>query len=144
MSSFGPPELRRIGGCHAQSSLRAPRTFRNTTRTSRLVCRHRYSHIEGAACSSALEVPPPQGPGDAVACPHKGTAVARPLDRGAAAADHGTAASTPNQGTAATARRGRGAAAAAVTNRGSTTARYRATAIVARVVANESGWSVKN
>jgi hypothetical protein len=28
MSSFGPPELRRIGGCHARSSLRAPRIFR--------------------------------------------------------------------------------------------------------------------
>jgi hypothetical protein len=35
----------------------------------------------GAACSPALEVPPPLGPGDAAACPHKGTAVARPLDR---------------------------------------------------------------
>jgi hypothetical protein len=47
MSSLGLPELRRIGGCHARSSLRAPRTFRDTARTSRLVCRRRYSHIEG-------------------------------------------------------------------------------------------------
>jgi hypothetical protein len=70
------------------------------------------------ACSSALEVPPPRGPGDAAACPHKGTAVARPLDQGAAAADLGTAASTPDQGTAATARRGRGVVATATTNRG--------------------------
>jgi hypothetical protein len=35
----------------------------------------------GAACSPALEVPPPRGPGDAASCPHKGTAVARPLDQ---------------------------------------------------------------
>jgi hypothetical protein len=77
----------------------------------------------GVACSPALEVPPPRGSGDAAACPHKGTAVARPLDRGAAAADLGTAASTPDRRIAATARRGRGAAATAVTGRGSTAAR---------------------
>jgi hypothetical protein len=47
MSSLGPPELRRIGGCHARSSLRAPHTFRDAARTSRLVCHRRYSHIEG-------------------------------------------------------------------------------------------------
>jgi hypothetical protein len=70
----------------------------------------------GTACSPALEVQPPRGPGDAAACPHKGTTVARPLDRGAA---------TGGLGTAATARRGRGAAttATATTGRGSTAAR---------------------
>jgi hypothetical protein len=57
----------------------------------------------GVACSPALEVPPPQGFGDAAACPHKGPAVARPLDRR-------TAATTPNRGTSATARRGNGVA----------------------------------
>jgi hypothetical protein len=87
----------------------------------------------GVACSPALEVPPPRGPRDAAACPHKGTAVARPLDRGAAAADLGTAASTPDRriaatasrgrGAATTARRGRGAATTAATGRGSTAAR---------------------
>jgi hypothetical protein len=123
MSSFRPPELRRIGGCHARSSLRAPRTFRDATRTSRLMCCRRYSHIEGAACSSALEVPPSRGPGDAAACPHKGTAVARPLDWGAVDDDLGTAASTPDRGTATTAHRGHGTATTAATNRGSTTAR---------------------
>jgi hypothetical protein len=35
----------------------------------------------GAACSPALELPLPRGSGDAAACPHKGTAIARPLDR---------------------------------------------------------------
>jgi hypothetical protein len=58
----------------------------------------------GVACSPALEVPPPQGFGDAAAYPHKGPAVARPLDRG-------TAATTPNRGTSATARRGNGVVA---------------------------------
>jgi hypothetical protein len=77
----------------------------------------------GAAWSPALEVPPPRGPEDTAACPHKGTTVTRPLDRGEATADLGTAASTPDRGITATARRGRGAAATAVTGRGSTTAR---------------------
>jgi hypothetical protein len=58
----------------------------------------------GVACSPALEVPPPQGFGDAAACPHKGPAVARPLDRR-------TAATIPDRGTSATARRGNGVAA---------------------------------
>jgi hypothetical protein len=67
----------------------------------------------GVVCSPAMEVPPPRGPGNAAACPHRGTVVARPLDRGAAVADLGTVASTSDRGTAATARRGRGAAATA-------------------------------
>ena len=96
----------------------------------------------GAACSPAVEVPPPRGPGNAAACPHKGTVIARPLDRGAAAADLGTAASTPDRGTAATARRGRGAVATAATGRGSTAARAIRQPL-ARAVANESGWGVK-
>jgi hypothetical protein len=75
----------------------------------------------GVACSPALEVSPLRGPGDAAACPHKGTVVARPLDRGAAA-DLGTAASTPDRRIAATACRGRGATATAATGRGSTAA----------------------
>jgi hypothetical protein len=113
---IGPPELHRIGGCHARSSLRTPRTFRDAARTSRLVCRRRYSHIEGCRLLA--------GRGSATAaCPHKGTVVARPLDRGAAVADLGTVASTPDRGTAATARRGRGTAATIATGRGSTAAR---------------------
>jgi hypothetical protein len=71
----------------------------------------------GVACSPALEVPSPRGPGDAVACPDKGTVFARPLDRGAAAADLGTVASTPDGRIAATARRGRGVAATVATAR---------------------------
>jgi hypothetical protein len=84
------------------------------TRISRLPwhrsLEHRVSCVAVArtstdvACSPALEVPPPQGFGNAAACPHKRTAVARPLDRG-------TAATTPDRGTSATARRGNGVAA---------------------------------
>jgi hypothetical protein len=79
MSSFGPPVLRRIGGYHARSSLRALRTICDVARTSCVAVATRTSR--GVACSSALKVSPPRGPGDAAACPHKGTAVARPLDR---------------------------------------------------------------
>jgi hypothetical protein len=50
----------------------------------------------GAACSPAVELSPPRGPGNAAACPHKGTVVARPLDRGAVAADLGTGAEEPS------------------------------------------------
>jgi hypothetical protein len=62
MSSFGPPELRRIGRCHARSSLRAPRTFCNVARTSRLVCRRRYSHIEGRCLLPGLGSAAASGP----------------------------------------------------------------------------------
>jgi hypothetical protein len=75
----------------------------------------------GVACSPTLEMPPPRGPRDTVAYPHKGTAVARPLDRGAAATDLGTTAFTPDRGTTTTARRG--VAGTAATGRGSTAVR---------------------
>jgi hypothetical protein len=132
---------------------------------------HRASYVAvatrtstGVVCSPALEVSPPRGFGDAAACPHKGPAVAHPLDRG-------TAATTPDRGTSATARRGNGVAATALPSlalwiegrrrrpgnrrhrmsrlgsrghhshrpRVHRRAHYRATA-----VANESRWGVKN
>jgi hypothetical protein len=54
-------------------------------RTSRLMRRRRYSHVEGRHLPPAFEVSPPRGPGDAAACLYKDPAGARPLDRGAAA-----------------------------------------------------------
>jgi hypothetical protein len=65
LSSLGPPELRRIGGCHARSSLPAPRASRYAARTSCLVRHRRYLHVGGGgtACSLALGVSPPRGPG---------------------------------------------------------------------------------
>jgi hypothetical protein len=62
MSTFGPLELRRIRGCHARSSLRAPRTFRDAARTSRLVCRRCYSHIEGHRLLASLGSAAASGP----------------------------------------------------------------------------------
>jgi hypothetical protein len=52
-SSLGPPELHRIGVCHARSSLRSPRALCD------------------AACSPALGVLSPRGHGDTAACPHR-------------------------------------------------------------------------
>jgi hypothetical protein len=106
MSSLGPPELRRIRGCHARLSLGTPRAFRDAARTSCGAVSTRTSG-GGGACLPTLKVPPPRGVGDAAACPHKGPTVARPLDRE----------------TTATARRGQGAAATTATGRGSTAAR---------------------
>jgi hypothetical protein len=121
-------------------------------RTSRLMRRRRYSHVD-VACSPALEMPPPRGFGDAATCLHKGLA-----------ADRGTSATARRgNGVAAT---GLGSAAARPLDRGPPPparepppphvevgeprppqplagvhrrARYRATA-----VANESRWGVKN
>jgi hypothetical protein len=76
------------------------------------------AHRGASLARRPLEVPPSRGPEDAAACPHKGTAVASPLDRGAGAA------STPDRRITATARRGRGAAATTATahrGRGATT-----------------------
>jgi hypothetical protein len=95
----------------------------------------------GTACSPALEVPPPRGPGDAATCPHKGLAVARPLDRGAAATDLGTTATTPDRGTAARASRSGSHGHRSHRPRVHRRACSWATAVVACAVANELGWA---
>jgi hypothetical protein len=77
----------------------------------------------GVACSPALGVSPPRGPGDAAACPHRGPTVARPLDQAVVNNDLGTTGTTPDRGTAATTRLGRGVEATAATGQGSATAR---------------------
>jgi hypothetical protein len=123
MLSFGPPILRRIGGCHARSSLRALRTFRDAARTSRLVCRRRYSDIEGyhlLASHGSAAASRPQG---RRRLPAQGHYRRSPSGSGAAAAGLGIAVSTSDRGTAAITCRGRGAAATAATGRGSTAAR---------------------
>jgi hypothetical protein len=122
MSSLGPPELRRIGGCHARSSLRTPRTFCDAARTSRLVCRCRYSHIEGRRLLAGRGSAAASGPRERRRLTAQGHCRRSPSRSGVAAADLGAAASTPDRGTAATARRGWGAAATAATGRGSTAA----------------------
>jgi hypothetical protein len=90
----------------------------------------------GVACSPALEVSPHRGLGDAAAWPHKGPAVARPLDREAAATDLGGLRNLRHR-----ASRSWSCGHRLGVHRH---ARSGATAAVARGVANESGWSIKN
>ena len=54
--------------------------------------RRRYSHVDGRRLLAGLGSAASSGPRGRRPCPHKGPAVARPLDRGAAATDLGTAA----------------------------------------------------
>jgi hypothetical protein len=117
MSSFGPPVLRRIGRCHTRSSLRALCTFRDVARTSRLVCRRRYSHIEGCRLLASLESATASGPWGRRRLPAQGHCRRSPSGSGAAAGGLGTVASTSDRGTATTACQGREAAA---TGQGST------------------------
>jgi hypothetical protein len=140
MSSFGPPELRRIKRCHARSLLRAPRTFRDAARTSRLVCRRRYSHIEGHRLLVGLWSAAASGPRGRHRLPAQGhyrrspsrsgsrrrRARNRRLDSGSRNRRHRTSRSGS---------RGHRSHWPGVHRN----ARYRATA-----VANESWWGVKN
>jgi hypothetical protein len=153
MSSFGPPELRRIGGYHARSSLRAPRTFRNAARTSRLVCCRRYSHIEGRRLLAGLGSVAASGPRGRHRLPTQGhcrrspsgsgSRRRRPGNRRLYSGSKNRCHRTSRSGSHCTSRSG---------SRGHRShwlmlhhrASYRATAVVARAVANESGWGVKN
>jgi hypothetical protein len=73
--------------------------------------RRRYSHVDGHCLLAGLGSAASLGPRERHRLPAQGPAVARPLDRGAAATGLETAATTPDRGTSATARRGHGAAA---------------------------------
>jgi hypothetical protein len=74
--------------------------------------RRRYSHVDGRRLLAGLGSAASSGPRGRRRLPaQEGPAVARPLDRRAAATDLGTAATTPDRGTSATARRGHGVAA---------------------------------
>jgi hypothetical protein len=91
------------------------------------VRRRRYSHVEGASlarppweCRRLLSALMPRG---CHRLPAQGSAVARPLDQGAAATDLGTTTANPDRGTAATAHPGRGALATAATDRGTAATR---------------------
>jgi hypothetical protein len=130
MSSFGPPVLRRIRGCHVWSSLRALRTFRDVARTSHLMCRRRYSHIEGCRLLAGLESVAASGPRGRRRLPAQGHCRRRPRNRrlyfGSMNRHHRMSRSGS---------RGHRSHLSGVHHR----ARYRATA-----VANESRWGVKN
>jgi hypothetical protein len=143
MSSFRPPELRRVGGCHARSSLRAPRTFRDAARTSRLVCRRRYSHIEGRRLLADLGNAAASGPQGHRRLPTQGHCRRSPSRSGSRRHRPGNYclySRSRNHHHCTSRSRGHRSHWPGVHRR----ARYRATAVVARAVANESGWGVKN
>jgi hypothetical protein len=97
----------------------------------------------GAACSSTVEVPPPRGPGNAAACPAQGHCRRSPSRSGSRCRRPGNCRLYSGSRN----RRHRTSRSGSQGHRshwpGSTAARYRATAVVARTVANESGWGVK-
>jgi hypothetical protein len=145
MSSFRPPELRRIGGCHARSSLRAPRTFRDAARTSRLMCRHRYSHIEGRCLLAGLGSDAASGPRGRRRLPAQGHCRRSPSGLGSRRRRPGnrrlySGSRNHRHRTSRSGSRGHRSHWPGVHRR----ARYRATVVVARAVANESRLGVKN
>jgi hypothetical protein len=139
-SSLGPPKLRRIWGCHARSLLRASRAFSDAARTSRLVCRRRYSHIEGRRLLAGLGSAAALGPRGRRLLPAQGHCGRSPSGSGShrcwpgnrrlysGSRNHRHRTSMPGS-------RGHRSHWPAVHRR----SRYRATA-----VANDSGWGVKN
>jgi hypothetical protein len=139
MSSLGPPELRQIGGCHARSSLRTPRTFHDAARTSRLVCRRRYSHIEGRRLLAGRGSAAVSGPRERRCLPAQGHCRRSPSR--SESRYHRLYSGSRN-------RRHRTSRSGSRDHRSHwpgvhCCARYRATTVVARVVANESGWGMK-
>jgi hypothetical protein len=145
MSSFGSPELRRIGGCHARLSLCAPRTIRDVARTSRLVCRRRYSHIEGRRLLAGLGSAVASGPRRRRRLPAQGHCCRSPSGSGSGRRRPGnrclySGSRNRRHRTSRSGSRDHSSHWPGVHRR----ALYQATASVARAVANESGWGVKN
>jgi hypothetical protein len=144
MSSLGLLELRRIGGCHTRSSLRAPRTFRDAARTSRLVCRRRYSYIEGRRLLAGRGSAAASGPRERRRLLAQGHCRRSP-------SRSGSRCRRPGNRRLYSGSRNRRHRMSRSGSRGHRShwpgvhrcARYRATSVVARAVANESGWGVK-
>jgi hypothetical protein len=144
MLSLGPPELHRIGGCHARSSLRAPRTFRDVARTSHLVCRRCYSHIEGCRLLAGHGSAVASGPRERRCLPAQGHCRRSPSRSGSRCRRPGNR----HLYSGSRNRRHRTSRSGSCGHRSHwpgvhRCARYRATVVVARAVANESGWGVK-
>jgi hypothetical protein len=114
-------------------------------RTSRLVCRRRYSHIEGRRLLAGLGSAAASGPRRRHRLPAQGHCRrspsgsgrhrCRPVNRRLYSGSRNRRHRTSRSGS-----RGHRSHWPGDHHR----ARYRATAIVARAVANESGWGVKN
>jgi hypothetical protein len=141
MLSLGPLELRRIGVCHARSSLRAPHTFRDAARTSRLVCRRRYSHIEGCRLLAGRGSAAASEPRERRRLPAQGHYRRSP-------SRSGSRCRRPGNRRVYSGSRNRRHRTSRSGSRGHwpgvhRCVRYRATVVVARAVANESRWAVK-
>jgi hypothetical protein len=133
-SSLGPPKLRRIGGCHARSSLHAPRAFHDAAR-SNLMRRRRYSHIEGRCLLAGLESSAASGPGGRRRLPAQG-----PCCRsfsGLGGRRHYSGSRNRRHRSSRSGSRGHRLGF-------HRRAHFRATAVVAGAVANKSVWSVKS
>jgi hypothetical protein len=135
-SSLGPPKLRRIGGCHTRSSLRAPRAFRDVARSnltphaSPSLLAHRGRHLPAGLGSAAAS-----GPRGRRRLPAQGPRCRSPSGSGSRRHYSGSMN-----------RRHRASRSGSCGHRLGfhRRTRSRATAVVARAVANESVWSVKN
>jgi hypothetical protein len=134
-SSLGPPKLRRIGGCHARSSLRAPRAFRDAARSNLA------SHASPSLLAR-LGAPLARRPWKCRRLPAQGSRCRSPSRSGSRrrrARNRRHYSESRNRRHYAS-RSGSRGYRLGVHHR----ARSRATAVVARAVTNESGWSVKN
>jgi hypothetical protein len=135
--SLGPPELHQIGGCHARSSLHAPRIFCDAARTSCLVRHRRYLHVEGRRLLADLGSVAASGPRGRRRLPVKGPHHRSPS--GSRSRHH-----RPGDRRHYSGSRNSRHHASRSGRRGHRCARSRAALIVVRAVANESGWGVKN
>jgi hypothetical protein len=126
-----------VQGHISLSSLRAPRTFRDAARTSHLVRRRRYSHIEGRCLLASLVSAAASGPRGRHRLPAQGPR--RRLPSGSGSRCHRSRNRRYYFGS-----RNRRHHVTRSGSRGQRRTCSRTTAIVARVFANELGWSMKN
>jgi hypothetical protein len=135
-SSLGPPKLRRIGGCHARSLLHAPRAFRDAAR----------SNLAPHASLSLLArrgAPLARRPWK---CRRLGAPGTPPLARTRARCRSPSGSGSRRHYSGSRNRRHRASRSGSHAHRLGVhrRARSRATVVVARAIANESVWSVKN
>jgi hypothetical protein len=127
-----------------RSLLRAPHTFRDAARTLRLVRRHHYSHVEGRRLLAGLRSVAASGPRGRGRLPAQGPRCRLPSGSGShhhrpGNRHHYSGSRNRHHRASRSGSRDHRSHRVGVHRR----ARFRATAIITRVVANESGWGVK-
>jgi hypothetical protein len=127
-----------------RSSLRAPHAFRDAARTMRLVRRHHYSHVEGRRLLAGLRSATASGPRGCGRLSAQGPRRRLPSGSGShrhrpGNRRHYSGSRNRRHRVSRSGSRGHRSHRAGVHRR----ARFRATAVIARAVANESGWGVK-